>query len=57
MKSNGGRGKVRKSGKLIHGFGVNDADYVTQINESYINSEGESKVRVTWRCPYYSRWH
>jgi hypothetical protein len=56
MKPNGGRGKVRKKSRLIHGFGVNDADYVTQINESYIDENGKSKVRVVWRCPYYSRW-
>jgi hypothetical protein len=56
MKPNGGRGKVRKKNRLIHGVGVNDADYVTQINETYIDENGKSKARVMWRCPYYSRW-
>lgn len=38
--------KVRKSGKLVCGVGVNDADYSVSTR-----SEGKHK----W-CPFYSRW-
>ena len=38
--------KIRKSGKLVHGVGVNDADYnVCPIVDGKVVS-----------CPYYDRW-
>ena len=44
--------KVSKSGKLVFGFGVNDADYCV-IRKETING----KRKLAWMCPYYSRWH
>lgn len=41
--------------KLVCGVGINDADYVTQIRESYYVS-GIRKQKTLWICPYYSRW-
>jgi hypothetical protein len=38
--------KIRKSGKLVYGVGINDADYTVQPT---INGE------VVW-CPYYMVW-
>ncbi len=37
---------IRRKSKLIHGFGINDADY-----EVYTVVDGLRK-----RCPYYTRW-
>ena len=36
---------------LIHGVGVNDADYVTRKFET-ING----KQKLVWDCPFYSKW-
>jgi len=33
---------------LVHGVGVNDADYNTQI----VNNK-----KVIWRCPFYDKWY
>ena len=43
--------KVKKSGKLVYGFGVNDSDQATIRN---VQVGGVSKV--VWRCPYYATW-
>ena len=43
--------KVRKSGKLVHGVGINDADYLTR-EYHYVHGK---RVQV-WICPYYSKW-
>ena len=44
-------GRYNKT-QLIHGIGVNDLDYVAQKNKR----DKSGKLRVVWRCPYYSRW-
>ena len=46
-----GMSKVRKSGKLVHGFGVNDADYTVQKKE-LVNG----KFKTLWNCPFYKKW-
>lgn len=46
-----------KTKKLIYGFGINDADYVVQREETLsTTSTGVRTRKVTWVCPYYSRW-
>lgn len=41
----------RKKTKLIHGWGVNDVDYVVYRHEVV-----EGKKKIVWRCPYYVKW-
>lgn len=45
-------------GKLIHGKGINDADYVTQVFEDVAGSYSyrKSKRKSVWVCPYYRKW-
>ena len=45
--------KIRK---LVHGVGVNDADYVVQRKETtgYVN--GKRKQKLVWICPFYRAW-
>jgi len=45
-----------KAKKLVHGVGINDADYVVQKMETtgYVN--GVRKQRLVWTCPYYRAW-
>lgn len=43
--------------RKIYGVGVNDADYVVQINETLgYTEEGKQLQKLVWICPYYSRW-
>ena len=42
-----GRGVYKKT-KLIHGVGINDADYVTY--------KAKTDTEPYWRCPFYERW-
>ena len=44
--------KVRKSGKLVFGWGVNDVDYSVTRKE-IING----KLKQVWTCPYYVKWY
>lgn len=37
--------------KLVHGIGINDAGYQTNITEY-----AEGRQRLIWRCPYYVKW-
>ena len=37
--------------RLVHGVGINDSDYQTNITEWV-----EGKQRLIWRCPYYVKW-
>lgn len=46
---------MRTKTKLLYGIGVNDADYVVQINKTEV-VDGVKKVFVEWRCPYYVKW-
>lgn len=41
--------------RLIHGFGINDADYFTQVKE-YKIIDGKNKQLVVWSCPFHQRW-
>ena len=43
--------KVRKSGKLVQGVGINDADYNVTIGHMV-----NGKWKITWRCPFYAAW-
>lgn len=42
-------------GRLVHGVGYNDVDYVTQkfISETV---NGVRSTKQTWVCPYYRKW-
>lgn len=44
-----------KTKKLVHGVGINDADYVVRKNETN-KVNGVRKLRVVWRCPCYQTW-
>lgn len=43
---------------LVHGVGVNDADYVLNrrvYTEGYTESGNRKQISV-WKCPYYVKW-
>lgn len=42
---------MKKTKKLVHGVGVNDADYNVSRYEVI-----DGKYRRVWECPYYARW-
>lgn len=42
---------ARKMRSLVYGVGVNDADYHVSVK-----GDKENPRKVTWRCPFYSRW-
>lgn len=42
---------MRKKDKLIHGIGINDADY-----NVYITTKTEGKKKIIWICPFYRCW-
>ena len=42
--------------KLIHGVGINDADYVTQRFEGKGSTNGKRNWKLVWVCPFYRRW-
>ena len=42
--------------ELVHGIGVNDLPYRTQVTE-YVTKDGGKRVQKTvFRCPYYAAW-
>ena len=45
-----------KTRKLVHGVGVNDADYAVQKFETIGYVDGKQKQKLVWRCPYYRTW-
>ena len=45
-----------KPKKLVHGVGVNDADYVVVKRETIDNVNGKQKQKLVWICPYYRAW-
>lgn len=45
-----------KTRKLVCGVGINDADYVTQKNETIGYVDGKRKLKLVWVCPYYRAW-
>ena len=42
---------MRKKNKLIHGFGINDADY-----EVYRKDWVDGVRKNVWTCPFYRKW-
>lgn len=45
-----------KTRKLVHGVGINDADYVTQKLETIGYVNGKRKQKRVWICPFYRTW-
>ena len=45
-----------KSKTLVHGIGINDADYVTQLFEQLPKLNGKRRQKLIWSCPYYNKW-
>lgn len=45
-----------KPRKLVHGAGINDADYVVQKHEEIGYVNGNRKRKQVWYCPYYQVW-
>ena len=45
-----------KQKKLVCGIGINDAGYVTQVNETVAWVDGKRKQRMLWLCPFYRTW-
>ena len=46
-----------KEKKLVHGVGVNDADYVVQIKETVgYKDNGKPIQKRVWSCPFYITW-
>lgn len=43
--------KLNKRTKLIHGIGINDADY-NVVRYGLV----DDKNKIIWYCPYYTRW-
>jgi len=43
-------------GKLVHGVGINDADYVVTVHEQYRHVDGKLKLKQVWMCPFYQTW-
>lgn len=42
--------------RLVHGIGINDADYVVQVKETIGYVDGKRKRKLVWICPYYQAW-
>ena len=46
-----------KDKKLVHGVGINDADYIVQKFETIgYNDKGKRIRKRIWLCPFYQRW-
>lgn len=45
-----------KTRKLVHGVGVNDADYVVEKKETIGYVDGKQKQKKVWVCAYYRTW-
>lgn len=45
-----------KTRKLVHGVGVNDADYVVKKWETIGHVDGKQKQKLIWECPFYKTW-
>lgn len=41
---------------LVHGVGINDADYTVVKKMSYYNETGKRIRKTVFRCSYYTRW-
>ena len=42
--------------KLVHGVGINDADYVVEKRETIGYVNGKQKLKQVWICPFYLAW-
>ena len=42
--------------KLVHGVGINDANYKVHICEQLPITNGKQKQKRIWNCPFYTRW-
>lgn len=42
--------------RLVHGVGINDADYVVAKYETVGYVNGKQKQKLIWSCPYYETW-
>ena len=49
-------GERMKPKKMVHGVGVNDADYVVKKSETIGYVDGKRKKKEVWVCPYYRAW-
>ena len=45
-----------KTGKLVRGVGVNNADYVVEKSETIGYVDGKRKRKQVWVCAYYQTW-
>lgn len=45
-----------KAKKLVHGVGINDADYSITIKEEIPSKDGKRRRKTIWSCPFYERW-
>ena len=45
-----------KPRKLVHGVGINDADYAVANYETIGCVDGKQKQKRVWLCPYYQAW-
>lgn len=41
---------------MVHGVGINDADYQVQIYEKVTLEDGTIYKRNVWCCPFYRKW-
>lgn len=42
--------------KLVAGVGINDADYVVNVQETVGYVDGKRKRRTVWQCSFYRTW-
>ena len=49
-------GEDRLKNKLVHGVGINDANYVLRIYKELPRTNGKQNRKLIWRCPFYDRW-
>lgn len=42
--------------KLVCGVGINDVDYVVQVQETVGYVDGKRKRKLVWICPFYRTW-
>lgn len=47
---------MKKFKKKVQGVGINDADYVVKVWESFGYVNGKRKRKLVWICPYYRVW-
>lgn len=41
---------------LVHGIGINDSDYLTEISRYIYDQDGVRKRKRIWMCPYFQVW-